>query len=145
MLRQVDPSVVRARLDEVLAACLHARHPHLGALVLSTLKPPLPRQLIERWTETIGTRNLVDDGLWCVSCLDFENLPDKREEQLKSAVREYAQSLPTYRYEAWYDEVAMQVGIKKRDLWESVFRSEAPSSPSGPRINLWRNRDGGRS
>lgn len=137
-LRQADPAVIRARLDEVLAACLQARYWRLGAHVLASLKPPLPWMLVERWAETLGTRDLVGDGLWCVSCLDYESLSDKRQEQVAAALRDYAKTLPKEKFDAWYEEVARLAGPERRDLWESVFPSDAPR----PRINLWRSRDG---
>jgi hypothetical protein len=141
LLRQADPAVVRARLDEVLTACLRARHRDLGPMVLDSLKSPLPRLLVERWAETLGTRNLVSDGLWCVSCLDYEQLAERRQEQVAAAIRDYSKTLPKDEFDAWYDEVARLAGPAKRDLWESVF----PPEPSRPRINLWRNKDGGRA
>lgn len=148
LLRQADPAVIRVRLDEVLSACLRARHPHLGALVLTELKSPLPRLLVERWAQTLGTRDLVGDGLWCVHCLDYDPLPDKWQDKLSDGVRAYARTLPKYEFDAWYGEVAHRAGPMKRDLWESVFSPDAQpprAGPrAGPRVNLWRNRDGGR-
>jgi hypothetical protein len=138
VLCQADPAVIRARLDEVLTACLRARNPYLGGSVLASLRSPLPRLLVERWAETLGTRDLVGDGLWCVSCLDYDDLPERRQDQLASAVRDYARKLPKEEFEAWYGEVARQAGPEKRDRWEWVFPADAPRS----RINLWRNRDG---
>lgn len=140
LLRQADPAVVRERLDEVLAACLQG-HWYLGATVLASLKSPLPRLLVERWAQTLGTRDLVEDGVWCVSCLDYEDLSERRQEQVASAFREYAKTLPAKDSDTWYQEVARRIGPQRRDLWESVFTVE----PSRPRINLWRSRDGGRS
>ena len=141
VLRQASPPVVQARLDEVLAACLEAAHRQLGAFVLGALKSPLPRLLVERWGRTLGSRDLVSDGLWCVSCLDYEDLPDRRQDQLAAIVRDFARTLPKEKFDAWYDEVARKAGPMKRDLWEGVFAQEASRS----RINLWRNKDGGRS
>ncbi|HMD94429.1 MAG TPA: hypothetical protein VKG80_17505, partial [Trebonia sp.] len=141
VLRQADPAVIQARIDEVLDACLQARNPQLGAIVLASLKSPVPRLLVERWGRTLGTRDLVSDGRWCVSCLDYEDLPGRRQDQLAAAVRDFAGTLPEAELNAWYDEVARQVGPQKRDLWERVFPHDAPRS----RINLWRSRDGGRS
>jgi GTPase-associated protein 1, N-terminal domain type 2/GTPase-associated protein 1, middle domain len=139
-LRQAAPRVIQARLDEVLGACLEARNPHLGGLVLTSLKPPLPRLLVERWGRTLGERDLVSDGVWCVTCLDNEDLSDMRYDQLATAVRDFGQALPKEKFDVWYAEVARRVEPHQRDLWESVFPQEAPRS----RINLWRNRDGGR-
>jgi hypothetical protein len=143
VLTQADPAVVQARLDEVLEACLQSTHPQLGAFVLASLKSPLPRLLVERWGRTLGSRNPVSDGEWCVCCLDYEALPDRRQDQLAVAVRDYAKTLPLEEFNAWYDEVVRRVGPRKRDLWESVFPQEEPTHR--PRINLWRTRDGGQS
>jgi hypothetical protein len=138
VLRQAAPGVVQARLDDVLTACLQSAHPQLGAFVLTSLKSPIPRLLVERWGRTLGSRDLVGDGLWCVHCLDYEELPDRRQEQLAAVVRDFAKTLPKEQFDAWYDEVARRAGPMKRDLWEGVFAQEAPRS----RINLWRNKDG---
>lgn len=144
MLRQADPAVIRVRLDNVLTACLEASNPQLGALVLTQLKTPLFRQLVDRWAATLGRRDPAEDGVWCVRCLDDEALPDGRQEQLAAAVRAYAKTLPRERFDAWYAEVAHRVGPLKRDLWESVF-TETPhprlASRFKPSVNLWRNRD----
>lgn len=141
VIRQADPAVVHARLDEVLDACLRATHPQLGAFVLTELKSPLPRLLVDRWGRTLGTRDPVSDGRWCVSCLDYEDLPDRRQQQLAAVVRYFANTLSKEDFQVWYDEVARQVGPQKRDLWDWIFPQDTPRS----RINLWRNRDGGRS
>jgi hypothetical protein len=140
VLGRASPPVVQARLDEVLAACLQSAHPQLGAFVLAGLKSPLPRLLVDRWGRTLGTRDLVSDGLWCVRCLDYEELPERRQDQLAAVVRDFARTLPKEQFDAWYDEVARRAGPMKRDLWEGVFGQEAPRS----RINRWRNKDGGR-
>lgn len=153
MLRDVDPAVIRCRLGDVLSACLRARHPLLGALVLTELKSPLPKLLVERWAQTLGTRDLAADGLWCAHCLSYEPLPDRRRDQLEDAVREYARTLPQDKLDAWVGEVARQAeqtgaaGAALRDEWEAVFSAEAHQPRLGqrlsPRVNLWRNRDGG--
>jgi hypothetical protein len=140
-LRQAAPPVVQARLDEVLTACLQSPHRQLGAFVLTELKSPLPRLLVERWGRTLDSRDLVSDALWCVHCLDYEELPERQQDQLATVVRDFARTLPKEQFNAWYDEVARRAGPTKRDLWEGVFAQEAPRS----RINLWRNKDGGRS
>jgi hypothetical protein len=142
LLRKADAAVVRARLDDVLNACLAAQHPDLGPVVLSALKSPLPRLLVERWGNTIGHRDLVDDGLWCVRCLDHEDLPERRQDQLVAAVRDYAERLARPERESWRHEVARRLPSDERAVWESVFaQEEAPRS----RRNLWINRGGGRS
>ena len=92
--------MVQARLDQVLTACLESAHPQLGAFVLAALKSPLPRLLVERWGRTLGSRDLVSDGLWCVRCLDYEELPDRRQDQLAAVVRDFARTLPKEQYDA---------------------------------------------
>ena len=141
VLRRVSPAVVQARLDDVLAACLQSTHPQLGAFVLAELKSPLPRLMAELWGRTLGSRDLVSDGLWCVRCLDWEDLSDRRHDQLAAAVRDFARTLPKEKFDLWYEEVARLAGPTKRDLWEGVFARETSRS----RINLWRNSGGGRS
>jgi hypothetical protein len=140
-IRQAAPAVVQARLDEVLTACLQSAHPQLGAFVLAQLKSPLPRLLVERWGRTLGSRDRVRDGLWCVRCLDYEELPDRRRDQLAGLVRDFGRTLPADQFDDWYEEVGRRAGTTKRDLWEAVFAQDAGRS----RINLWRNKDGGRS
>lgn len=148
VLQRADQGVVAARIDEVLAACLSAKHPQLGAFILARLRSPLPRLLVERWTATLGTRDLVGDGLWYVACIDYEDLPGKRAEQLTAAVREYGQALPESSFDVWYHEVARQLGPTKRDLWERALPTEPDTvrggSRLGPRLVLWRPKDGGR-
>jgi hypothetical protein len=141
LLRQADPAVIGARLDDVLTACLRFQNQHLGAIVLASLKSPVPRMLVERWADTLGSRDPVSDGLWCVSCQDYEPLAEKLQEQVAAALRGYANTLPKDKFDAWYAEVARCVVPEKRDLWERVF----PAETARPRINLWRNKDGGRS
>jgi hypothetical protein len=153
MLRDVDPAVIRCRLGDVLSACLRARHPLLGALVLTELKSPLPKLLVERWAQTLGTRDLVADGLWCAHCLSYEPLPDRRRDQLEDAVRGYARTLPQDKLDAWVGDVAHQAeqagaaGAALRNEWEAIFAAEAHqprlSQRLSPRVSLWRNRDGG--
>ncbi len=115
--------------------------------MLTELKSPLPKLLVERWAQTLGTRDLIADGLWCVYCIDYEPLSDRRREQLEDAVREYAKTLPKDKLEAWIGEVAQRAGAAMRDQWESIFSAEAHQPRLGqrlsPRVNLWRNRDGG--
>ena len=139
-LQTADPLVVEARLDEVLDACLHARHPQLGAVVLASLKAPLPRLIVERWGQTLGQRDQVSDAWWCLSCLLYEDLPDRRHGQLAAAIRDYAKTLPPEDFEAWYEEVAREAVPHEREVWDWLFPKDAPR----PRINLWRTRDGGR-
>jgi hypothetical protein len=140
MLRQASPAVVQARLDEVLNACLQARNQNLGALVLTSLKSPLPRLLVERWGRTLGTRDLVSDGVWCITCLQYEDLPDRRQVQLESVLGEYGRALPKETFDMWQEEVVHRTGPAGRELWDRVFPQETPRS----RINLWRTRDGDR-
>jgi GTPase-associated protein 1, N-terminal domain type 2/GTPase-associated protein 1, middle domain len=150
VLCEADQAVVQARLDEVLSACLEAAHPQLGAVVLTSLKSPLPRLLAERWGRTLGARDPVADGAWCVHCLDYEYLPDKRKYQLTDALRDYAGTISQEEFDAWYDEVARRVGPHKLALWGWVFPRDAPPAQDAPRaqetprsrMSLWRNRDG---
>jgi len=140
-LREADHLVIEARLDEVLDACLQARHPQLGAVVLASLKAPVPRLLVERWGQTLGQRDLASDARWCLGCLAYPELPDRRQGQLASAIRDYARTLSPEAFDAWDDEVARRAGPQLREWWEWLFPKDAPR----PRINLWRNRDGGRT
>jgi len=150
MLCQVDPAVIHARLDELLTACLEATHPQLGAVVLAALDSPLPRQLVERWGRTLGTRDLVGDGEWCVNCLAYEYLPDKRKYQLAAVLRDYAATIPQEEFDGWYGAVARRVGPHKLDLWGWLFPREEPGVQEAPpakeaprsRMSLWRNKDG---
>jgi hypothetical protein len=142
LLRKTDPAVVRARLDEVLNACLEARHPDLSPIVFASLKSPLPRLLVQRWGDTLGRRDLIGDGLWCVRCLDHENLPERRYDQLTAAVRHYADRLARPDRESWRHEVIQRLKPGERAVWESVF---APDEAPRSKINLWINRGGGRS
>jgi hypothetical protein len=139
LLRQADAAVVRVRLGDVLTRCLQTRHPSLAPVVLASLKSPLPRLIVERWGITIGTRDLVSDGLWCVSCLAYDDLPPKRREQLAGAIRSYAKKLSKQDLDSWYKEVARQLWPDKRAVWRSVFVQEESRS----RISSWINRDGG--
>jgi hypothetical protein len=141
LIRQADGAVVKARLDAVLTACLHSRHPDLGAFVLVALKSPLAKLLVEHWGSTLGNRDLIGDGLWCASCLDHEELSGKRHEQIRTAFREYAVSLPEQRLQWWHDEVARRLRPGPQREWESLFTRET----SRPRVNMWinANRNGG--
>lgn len=142
LLRKTDAAVVKARLDDVLSACLASQHPDLSAAVLASLKSPLPRLLVQHWGDTLGRRDLVGDGLWCVRCLDHEDLPERRQEQLMAAVRDYADRLAGQDRESWRHEVTRRLQPGERAVWESVFaEEETPRS----RRNLWINRGGDRS
>jgi GTPase-associated protein 1, N-terminal domain type 2/GTPase-associated protein 1, middle domain len=140
VLRRADAAVVEARLDEVLSACLETRHPDLGPEVLSSPKSPVPQLLVQRWGSTLGTRDLVKDALWCVRCLDYEDLPAKRQEQLATATLAYAKRLAKQDFDRWYGEVARQLRLDKRAVWEAIFVQEESRS----RLK-WINRGGGQS
>ena len=105
LLRQASPAVVHARLDEVLTACLQAKNEYLGALVLASLKSPLPRQLVEQWGRTLGTRDPVRDGVWCMACLAYDDLPDRRRDQLADVLGAYGRTLPKESFDMWQQEV----------------------------------------
>jgi hypothetical protein len=142
LLPDTDPAVVRARLGEVLAACLDSPHPDLAAAVLTSVRPSLARLLVERWASTLGRRDLVQDGLWCVRCLACKELPSKLVEQLWGAVRDHARTLSRADQEAWYDAVKRELWpeSREREAWYSVFSQEAPRT----RSILRPQRDGGR-
>lgn len=142
LLPDTDPAVVRARLNEVLAACLDSPHPDLAPAVLTSVRPALARLLVERWASTLGSRDLVQDGLWCARCLSYKDLPQKLVEQLWAAVRDYAGTLPSTEQEAWYDAVKRELWpeSREREAWYSVFSQEAPRT----RSILRPHRDGGR-
>jgi hypothetical protein len=141
LLRQADAAVVRARLDEVLNACLQTRHPDLGPEVLATPRSRLPEALIERWAGTLGTsRDLVGDAFFYLRCWRYKDLPTRRQELLTSGIRTYAQRLDKAVSDRWRDAVAGRLRPEEREVWESVFVQEAPR----PRISLWTSRDGGR-
>lgn len=140
LLRQAEITVVRARLDDVLGACLDASHPDLGPEVLASSRSRLPRMLMERWVNTLGSRDLIRDGLFLIRCLDYEDMPARRQEYLITEVRAYARGLDKQQRERWRDEVARRLRTDERAMWESVFTQES----SRPRINLWISRDGGK-
>ena len=140
LLLEATPAVIRARLDDVLAACTESRHPYLAPVVLASLKSQLARLLVERWAATLGRRDLVGDGIWCVRCLDDDELPQKVQEQLLAAVREYARGLPAQDFERWHGGVMRELSPQGQAVWASVFTQQTPRA----RRNLWINRDGGR-
>jgi hypothetical protein len=139
-LSKVDPAVVKARLDDVLTACLQSPHPELGALVLASLKSGLPRLLVERWAATLGTRDVILDGVWCVNSLHSEYLPQKAVDQLAAAVRDYVQTLSDRDYSDWYADVKGQLWPDLQAVWDWVLVQEAPRQRRG----LWLKWDGDR-
>jgi hypothetical protein len=139
-LREADAAVVKARLDDVLEACLESRHPWLATAVLTSLKSSLARALVERWAATLGTRDLARDGLWCVGCLADEHVPQKVAEQLAGAVRDYASKLPQRDFDRWSAAVTRELRPDTRPMWDSLFVQETPRA----RRNLWIKRDGSR-
>jgi GTPase-associated protein 1, N-terminal domain type 2/GTPase-associated protein 1, middle domain len=140
LLGQADATVVRARLKQVLAACLESRNPNLAPVVLATVKPALARLLVDQWAATLGDRALLGDGLWCMRCLGDERLPQKVAEQLAVAVREYARQIPRQFAESWYADVRRELWPDQQAAWDELFVQEAPRK----RRNLWSNRDGDR-
>lgn len=140
LLGQADPIVVRARLKQVLAACLESRNPQLAPVVLASVKPGLARLLVEQWAATLGDRPLPGDGIWCMRCLSYERLPSKVAEQLEAAVRTYASQIPRQFAESWYADVRRELWPDQQPVWDDFFVQDAPRK----RRNLWINRDGGR-
>jgi hypothetical protein len=139
LLYEADAAVARARLDVVLSACLNSPHPDLGPAVLTEQHSKLPGLLIQRWGETLGSRDLVRDGLWCVNCLTFPDLPNRRQERLATAVRTYALRLAKEDYEGWYQEVRRRLPRDKHAAWKAAFTGEQPRQHP----KLWITRDGG--
>ena len=137
-LREAGTAVLRARVDNVLAACLESPHPDLGAAVLSYLKAPVPGLLVERWAATLGRRDPVSDGLWCVRCLEHDKLPPKLGEQLQAAVSDYARRLSPQDRDRWYGEVKRRLPSELHAAWDSTFAQEAPRA----RPRLWISRGG---
>jgi len=146
LLCEADHAVIRVWLDAVLGACLEARHPQLGVLVLARLENPLPQVLAHRWAGTLGSRDLAEDGVWCVNCLDAEELTAALRDQLKTAIRSYAETLPAEQFDGWYQEVAGRVEPRQRDLWASVF-TDAPRRGLVrvlPQVSLRQHKEDGR-
>jgi hypothetical protein len=144
-LGEADTAVVRARLKQILAACLDSRHPNLAPAVLASVKPGLARLLVEMWAanlarRALGGRDLVGDGLWLVRCLGNERLPQKVAEQLEAAVREYASQIPRQFADNWYADVRRELWPEQQQVWDDLLVQDAPRK----RRNLWINRDGGR-
>ncbi len=71
---------------------------------------------MERWGRTLGTRDRIGDGVWCVTCLDYEYLPDRRSDQLMDELREYARALPKDTFDVWQEEVLRQVGPRGENV-----------------------------
>jgi hypothetical protein len=140
LLGQADATVVRARLEQVLAACLESRNPNLAPVLLASVKPALARLLVDQWAATLGDRALLGDGLWCMRCLGDERLPQKVAEQLAAAVREYARQIPRQFAERWYADVRRELWPDQQPTWDELFAQEAPRK----RRNLWSNKDGDR-
>jgi hypothetical protein len=140
LLHKADPAVFEARLDSVLYECLRSRHPDLAPRVLTVLSTTLFRLLISRWADTLGRRDPVQDGRWCLRCLTFPDLPAKRRAELEAAIGGYASRLSKEDSERWYEEVRRRLPRDQHAAWESVFTYEPPR----PRGKLRINRDGGR-
>ncbi|MGH3156770.1 MAG: hypothetical protein ACRDNF_09380, partial [Streptosporangiaceae bacterium] len=132
-LLEADSAVVGARADDVLAVCVQSRHPDLAPEVLVGLKAPLARLLVERWAATLGTRNLIGDGIWCVRCLSHAGLPSKLRDQLLAALRDYAAKLSEQDYDRWYRGVQRELWADGRVLWDRALTQEAPRARSRPR------------
>jgi GTPase-associated protein 1, N-terminal domain type 2/GTPase-associated protein 1, middle domain len=121
MLLDADPAVIHARADDVLAALLGSRDPRLAPAVLANLRHELTSELVARWADTLGTRDLVSDGLWCVRCLGSRDLPRKVSSQLKAAAHEYTRRLPRQELEQWYADVKHGLRPEAWPVWDSVI------------------------
>jgi hypothetical protein len=139
LLHQADNAVVRARLDSVLQACMDSPYPDIGGVVLTALDSPLALLLIERWSSTLGSKDTVRDGVWCVNCLTHSDLPVEWHAKLLAAAREYAARLGSQDLERWHAEVQQHLDPDQYAAWEFVFTSEQRH-----RGKLWINRSRGR-
>jgi GTPase-associated protein 1, N-terminal domain type 2/GTPase-associated protein 1, middle domain len=144
-LGEADAAVIRARLKQILAACRESRNPNLAPAVLAAVKPGLARLLVDMWADSLVQRDLrgrdlVDDGLWLVRCLDDQHLPQKVAEHLEAAVRQFASQIPPQYADNWYADVRRELWPGQQQVWDDLFAQDAPRK----RRNLWINRDGGR-
>jgi hypothetical protein len=144
-LGEADAAVIRARLKQILAACLESRNPNLAPAVLASVKPGLARLLVDEWAAKLRKRDLrgrdlVGDGLWLVRCLDDQHLPQKVAEHLEAAARQFASQIPPQYADNWYADVRRELWPEQQQVWDDLFTQDAPRK----RRNLWINRDGGR-
>jgi hypothetical protein len=144
-LGEADAAVVRARLKQILAACLGSRNPSLAPAVLASVKLGLARGLVDEWAAKLSRRDLrgrdlVDDGVWVVRCLDDQDLPQKVAEHLEAAVRQFASQIPPQFADRWYADVRRELWPEQQQVWDDLFVQDAPRK----RRSLWINKDGGR-
>jgi hypothetical protein len=145
-LGQAAPPVVRLRLRSVLQACLECRHPAVGSEVLTVLdarklRPSQGRLLIDLWQQELGRPDMIRALSWGIRCLNYRDLPAKRREQLTGAIREFRDTLIRDDYDEVCREMRRGLNAAEYEIWAEV----AGQDPAKPRINLWKNRDGGRS
>ena len=137
---QTNPDVVKARLGDVLRACLACRHPELGGAVVSTLESPLPRMLIDRWASELGGPDPARAALWGVDTATYPELPERRARQIASAMSEFAAKLDQADYERWSRQVMRHCRPGQAATFEGLVSYEPPKAK--PRRNLWIRRDG---
>lgn len=140
VVASAQQSVVQARLDAVLGACLASPRSDLGSAVLSSLPGPLRGQLVSRWCDTLGSRDRVQDGVWCVACVaspDPDPLMKRHVTRIITAVREHAGQLPVKDRDSWFSGVQGRLTPDQRAVWKAIFSQE-----DKPRTILRANRDG---
>jgi hypothetical protein len=145
-LGRAAPAVVVLRLASVLRACLECRHPDVGGEVLSVLearklRPSPARLLLDLWQQELGRPDTIHATIWGVRCLDYPELPAKRRDQIVGAIRDFRAELSRADQQRWFQEVHRYLDPALREIWAEVAGADAAK----PRLNLWINRDGGRS
>jgi hypothetical protein len=138
-LSRAEQAVVRARLRSVLRACLECQHPELGGAVLTTLESPLPRLLIDQWASELAGTDAVAAALWGINCVEYAELPERRQIQIASAVSDHAAKLSQSDYERWSQQVKRHCQPHQAVIFDALVSYEPPK----PRRSLWIRRDGG--
>lgn len=136
-----DPAVVDGRLPDVLEAAVACRHPEVGGAVVATLPSPLGRRLIDQWATELGGSQPVATALWGIDCATYPDLPPRRYSQIRSAVSEYAATLPDSDYERWSRDVLRDCQPHQAQILREFIEYQPPRTK--PRRNLWTRRDGG--
>lgn len=145
-LGRAAPAVVKLRLRSVLQACLECGHPDVGGEVLSVLdarkvRPSPGRLLIDLWEKELGQLDSLLAEIWGIRCLDYRDLPAKRRDQITGVIRDFRAALSPADQKKWFEEVKHHLEPTEREIWAEIAGQEGAK----PRINLWINRDGGRS